>query len=150
MKPIDQYRPSPIYALVKILPLAVLSLLLVYLSLYAGPLIIVPGMIIPIVAAYKYFYIYCTRYLLTRDELQVTSGIFTKRTESTELFRIKDYVITQPFWMRIFHLMSVKLFTSDRTTKEILLSGIPASDFTQVLQDLVREARLRNNAVEIS
>ncbi|MGF7079692.1 PH domain-containing protein [Mucilaginibacter sp. UYCu711] len=150
MKTIFEYRPSPIYALLKVMPLISLALLVLFAVSYGGSVLMAAALALTLVACYRYFYIWSVRYIVTMDTLQVTTGIWSKRTDNTELFRIKDYVISRPFWLRLFGLMHLTLATTDQTNNIINLKAIPYGDLPDVLQDLIRRARLNNHIIEIS
>ena len=74
-------------------------------------------------------------YELTNERLRVTTGIFTKSFEEIELYRIRDYSIVQPFFLRLFSLGNVILKTSDKTMPDVTISAI--KDFIKV-KDKIR------------
>lgn len=143
-------RPSPLFALAKVLPYILLSgIFLAAAYLYWQPLCL-GAVVCLLVAWYYYLRTYLIRYGITTDVLQVRTGIFFKQTDNLELFRIKDYVITQPFWMQCFKLMNLRLLSTDTSNTVIVLTGIPDSDLTEHLRELVQQARLKNHIIEIS
>ena len=75
-------------------------------------------------------------YELTSERLRVTTGIFTKSFEEIELYRIRDYSIVQPFFLRLFSLGNVILKTSDKTMPDVTINAI--KDFMEV-KDKIRE-----------
>ena len=74
-------------------------------------------------------------YELTNERLRVTTGIFTKSFEEIELYRIRDYSIVQPFFLRLFSLGNVILKTSDKTMPDVTITAI--KDFMEV-KDKIR------------
>jgi len=74
-------------------------------------------------------------YELTNERLRVTTGIFRKSFEEIELYRIRDYSIVQPFFLRLFSLGNVILKTSDKTMPDVTISAI--RDFMEV-KDKIR------------
>lgn len=64
---------------------------------------------------------------LTNERLKTTQGIFSKVTESLELYRVKDIEVLQPFIYRIVGLENIKVNTSDLSSPEILIDGISQS-----------------------
>jgi uncharacterized membrane protein YdbT with pleckstrin-like domain len=150
MNTIYELRPSPMYALVKILPLLCLTLILLPIAYEIYPYLIFLALILAILTVYRYLKLYSVRYLISPEVLRVRTGIFFRQTESMELFRIKDYVITQPFWMQMAGLMNLRLFTTDDTNHLLTLTGIPFSNLTDNLRELVQQARLKNKIIEIS
>lgn len=76
-------------------------------------------------------------YELSSQRLRITTGIFSKRTDDMELYRVKDITLVQPFFMRLFGLGNVVLDTSDRTTPVVTLHAVRES---KALIDEIREA----------
>lgn len=67
----------------------------------------------------------CTTYELTTQRLRIRSGIFSKRTDEMELFRVRDYTMEQPFLLRLVGLGNMTLITSDATTPTLAMRAIP-------------------------
>ena len=63
-------------------------------------------------------------YELTNERLKTSQGIFSKVTESLELYRVKDIEVLQPFIYRIVGLENIKVNTSDLSSPVILIDGI--------------------------
>ena len=66
-----------------------------------------------------------TKYHLTSERLHLTQGIFSRRTEDLELYRVKDYHIYEPFTMRVFGLADIVLNTTDDANSTIYMKAIP-------------------------
>lgn len=64
------------------------------------------------------------------------SGVFSKKTEELELYRVKDTKFYQPFFLRIFGLGNVVIMSSDTTTP---ISSIPAIKNAQNLREQIRQ-----------
>ena len=63
-------------------------------------------------------------YRITTERLQITEGVFDRHTEELELYRVRDFSMTQPFLMRLFGLGNITLVTSDRSHPQVVLSAI--------------------------
>ena len=66
-------------------------------------------------------------YELTNERLKTSQGIFSKVTQTLELYRVKDIEVLQPFIYRIVGLENIKVNTSDLSSPVILIDGIPQS-----------------------
>jgi hypothetical protein len=66
------------------------------------------------------------------------------------MYRIKDYIITQPPVLQLFRLMNVTLKSTDRENPVIWLRGIPRSDLIDEIRGRVQEARKHNQIYEIN
>lgn len=74
-------------------------------------------LVIPIfIALWKWLEVRSTRYELTTQRILSTTGIFSKHTDSIELYRVKDFCVREPFWYRLFGVGNVHLDTSDRSS----------------------------------
>jgi uncharacterized membrane protein YdbT with pleckstrin-like domain len=74
---------------------------------------------------------------ITTERLRITRGIFSKRTDEVELYRVRDTTFFQPFLLRMFGKGNLQLNTDDATTPVVTLAGIPAD---QSLRDRLRSA----------
>lgn len=78
-------------------------------------------------------FIAVTRYLqtknhvfeLTTERLKTTQGIFSKVTETLELYRVKDIEVREPFVYRMLGIQNVQVNTSDLSSPVVLLEAIP-------------------------
>lgn len=83
-------------------------------------------LVIPIfIALWKYLQVRCKVYELTSERLRISEGIFSKKIEELELYRVKDLSMDRPFWLRLFGLENVHLMTSDQTTPKMILDFMP-------------------------
>jgi len=64
-------------------------------------------------------------YELTNERLKITEGIFSKVTDTLELYRVKDIETRQPFSYRLMGIENVQLNTSDTSSPFILIDAIP-------------------------
>ncbi|MEO6246290.1 MAG: PH domain-containing protein, partial [Opitutaceae bacterium] len=89
------------------------------------PLILV-GLAIPFVwAVCRWIATSSQRYELTSERLKVTTGLFSKRTNELELYRVRDYSVVEPFWLRLVGCGHVVLATADRSTPQTVLRAVP-------------------------
>jgi uncharacterized membrane protein YdbT with pleckstrin-like domain len=63
-------------------------------------------------------------YKITSQRIVIESGVFSKRMEQIDLYRIVDYVVDRPFGQRIMGTGNLVLETMDKTTPEVRVSGI--------------------------
>ncbi len=66
-------------------------------------------------------------YDLTNERLKISEGVFSKTTNTLELYRVKDIETHQPFLSRLVGLENVQLTTSDASSPSILIDAIPRS-----------------------
>src|SRR6202012_259042 len=92
-----ELRPSAAFAFLKALPLILLSQAFWLLAFRLWPGLIVVAFFCAGFALYRYMYIRCIRYVITPEIIRVWRGIFFKRTDQVELYRLKDYIVIRPF-----------------------------------------------------
>ncbi|MFN2622968.1 MAG: PH domain-containing protein [Chthoniobacterales bacterium] len=87
---------------------------------------------------------------LTTERLKMTQGIFSKVTETLELYRVKDIEVLQPFIYRIVGLENIKVNTSDLSSPVILLDGISQKiGFADKLRNQVEVIRAQKKVREL-
>lgn len=101
-------RPSQ----VKNLPIYLLCLLFCWL-------------IVPIFyALWKWIELRCFTYRITSERISIRQGVFNKRTDEWELYRVKDSTLVEPFWYRLFSLANIVINSSDRSMPTLLIEAV--------------------------
>jgi uncharacterized membrane protein YdbT with pleckstrin-like domain len=87
---------------------------------------------------------------LTSERLKMTEGIFSKVTETLELYRVKDIEVLQPFIYRTVGLENIKVNTSDLSSPVILMDGISQKiGLADKLRNQVEIIRAQKNVREL-
>jgi uncharacterized membrane protein YdbT with pleckstrin-like domain len=95
-------------------------------------------LVIPIpIAIWKWFVLRNTEITLTNQRLKIRTGVFNKKTEEIELYRVKDWTIEEPFLQRFLNKGSISMETSDRTAPTVRLAWL---DGARALGDILRNA----------
>ena len=103
-------------------------------------------------------FIALTRYLqtknhvfeLTNERLKTTEGVFSKVTETLELYRVKDIEVLQPFIYRMLGLETIQINTSDLSSPVLLLEAIPKTvGLADKLRNQVEIIRAQKNVREL-
>ena len=103
-------------------------------------------------------FIALTRYLqtkykifdLTSERLKITEGVFSKVTQTLELYRVKDIEVRQSFIYRMLGVEDIQVNTSDLSTPTLLLEAIPKSvGLSDKLRDQVEIIRVQKKVREI-
>ena len=143
-------RPAMIFAFLKTVPLILLAIIFLLLAWWLSPFFLFFSFSIIGFAWYRFLYIRNCQYIITLEVIRISRGIFFKRIDQVELYRVKDYIITQPFMLQLFHLMYLTLKSTDPENPVIWLRGIPESDIIDTIRDHVQEARQHNRIYEIN
>ena len=59
--------------------------------------------------------------------MKITSGVFSKVTDTLELYRVKDIETRQPFLSRLVGIETVQMNTSDASSPIVLVEAVPSS-----------------------
>ncbi len=89
--------------------------------------------IFPIIAYLKTRF---TSYEMDSERFRIKKGILNQNIEETELYRIKDYSIFKPFFLRIFGLGHLVLTTSDKNNKYVRILAVKE---VEKLKDMIRD-----------
>lgn len=91
-----------------------------------------------------------TVYQLTNERLKTSFGILNKRVDELELYRVKDYRLEQPLYLRLFGLGNIILDTSDRSNPIMILKAVPEpSELLDCIRKHVEERRTSKSIREI-
>lgn len=91
-----------------------------------------------------------TRYEITPEELKIYSGIFRRKHEYIELYRVKDFKIERPLGYRLFGLGILIIYTSDKTAPVLRMEAIKAPEDTYtVLRGFVERGRREKRVFEV-
>jgi len=83
-------------------------------------------LIVPIfIALARYLQTKNKIYELTTERLKITEGVFSKVTDTLELYRVKDLETRQPFLYRLVGVENVQMNTSDTSSPFIFIQAIP-------------------------
>jgi uncharacterized membrane protein YdbT with pleckstrin-like domain len=87
--------------------------------------IVAGAAIIPfLIVLMKWLQIRFLRYELTTERLRLSQGVLSRSTDQVELYRVKDYILREPFLLRMFGLGDVVLETTDDSNPTVLLRAI--------------------------
>lgn len=88
------------------------------------------------VLLWKWLVIRNTKYELTTERLRLRTGVFIKKTQDLELYRVRDYAIEQPFIFRFFSISNLALETADSSHPTLRIMAVPNAE---VLLDDIRK-----------
>lgn len=93
-------------------------------------------------AIWVYLSVKNQRFELTSQRLKVHSGVFSKKTDELELYRVKDTKFDQPLFLRLFGLGNVVIVSTDSTTPISKITAIKdAQELREQIRVLVEERR---------
>ncbi|MFO0631949.1 MAG: PH domain-containing protein [Nannocystaceae bacterium] len=91
-----------------------------------------------------------TRYKITLRRIEFERGVLSKTVDSLELWRVLDVKYNQSLWDRIMGVARVTVMSTDQSTPELPLYGLPNSrELFERLRDAVQLARHSNRPMEL-
>ena len=99
---------------------------------------------------YQLLQLHCIQYEVDSEELRYYSGIFKRKHEIIELYRVKDFLIEKPLIHRLLGLGNLTIYTSDKTTPVIRMQAIkePEEKY-KILRGLVELNRREKHVFEV-
>ena len=76
------------------------------------------------------------RYQITTERIHFRHGVILRKTDELELYRVKDYVLVEPFFLRLFGLGNIILSTADVSNTNLVLRAVPQ---ITTLRDQIRK-----------
>ena len=77
-----------------------------------------------IVALVRWISTRARTYRVTSERIKVIEGVFSRRTEEVELYRVRDYRLSEPFWLRLFGRGNIIISTTDNSNPTVVLEAI--------------------------
>lgn len=93
-------------------------------AVLTGENLILIALIIPIgYALWEYWVIASTKLRITEERIILREGVLNKTTNETELYRVRDSSIQEPFFYRLFSCGNIMIYTSDEVEPTLRLSA---------------------------
>lgn len=90
------------------------------------------------------------QYKITTRTIDIESGVFSKRIETLQLWKVRDLEYSQSFLDRLLNVAQIKIVTHDVTNPTLVLWGVPESrEIFDRLKDAVELSRQARNVVGI-
>jgi uncharacterized membrane protein YdbT with pleckstrin-like domain len=138
----------PVYFIWTIVLLAVLASALIFP--WAIVLFGVLAIIALIQSAICFFHLRAIEYVVTTQRVRVLSGIFSKDIQEIELFRVKDTMAHQSFFLRLAGLGTITILSGDERNPNIVLSAVPrALELRERLRQEIMTLRQRFGVREV-
>ncbi len=85
------------------------------------------------------------RYIVTTQRIETRTGVLTRRRESLDLFRVEDFEVIEPLYLRMRGAGHLKLWSMDKDEPVLVLEAIAdVQTVYEKLRELTRAERGRN------
>ncbi len=109
---------------------------------------LVPLLFIAIGFALVQYYRHSMVYRVTQSNIESEHGFFSKTIDVLELWRCRDVQYRQSFFDRILHIAHIDIFTTDVTSPNVCILGLPASrELFENIRDAIEIQRQSRNVV---
>ncbi len=108
-------------------------------------------LVVPIFFALRaYLRVRATRFTLTTQRLRMQTGIFGRKLNELELYRVKDTTLDEPFLLRMVSLGNIVVNSNDASTPRVVLKGIRNAESVRERLRKCVEARRDQKAVRVA
>lgn len=115
--------------------LLIAGILAAYFLTTGGPLVLV-ALVLPIGLIFaRWLGTRLHRYEVTTERIRVTTGLLSRRTTELELYRVRDYTVVEPLWLRLVGRGNLIIETADRTNPQLVIHAVPG---VNALKDQIR------------
>jgi uncharacterized membrane protein YdbT with pleckstrin-like domain len=98
---------------------------------------------------WKWLVVKNTKYELTTERLKTRTGVLNKKVDELELYRVKDYSMEQPFFLRLFSCSNIILETSDQSHPQLTIQAISdAEAVREKIRAYVEDCRVKKGVRE--
>jgi len=113
-KTVHQTCPSQLLNLLHFFICAVLFAGIIVVSVQAGDNAVLLFLFVPLIYAWwRWLTVRAMRFTLTDQRIIISKGVLNKTTNETELYRVRDTSIEEPFFYRMFGLGNIVVYTTD-------------------------------------
>jgi uncharacterized membrane protein YdbT with pleckstrin-like domain len=123
-KTICEINPSQLLNL-KAFTISILAMaIIITVAIFAKMNLLLVLLVIPLVyALWKYLEIKATQLRITDQRIILREGVLNKTTNETELYRVRDSLIEEPFFLRMFGCGNIVIYTTDEADATLRLTA---------------------------
>jgi len=107
--------------------------------------VLISVLTVGIALIYYYVRSRSVHYRITTERVVVERGIFSKRMDQIDLYRINDYIVERPFGQRLAGTGNIVLSAMDRSTPDLRLDGL-RTDVKELYERLRRATEEQKRA----
>ncbi len=151
-QPVWSGSPSQVKNLAAFIFCAILAIAIAFAAVqfWQSPQAVALALVPLAYAFWRWLVVRSQRFELTTERLLMTRGVFSRVTDSLELYRVKDMRMTQPFSLRVFGLENIEVITSDTTSPDVIIDHIPrAFRIGDQLREHVEACRVAKRTREV-
>lgn len=107
--------------------------------------------ILSVCLMYHFIYIRRIEYRINEEQLIMEHGVFTRKSDYLELYRIIDFTEHRTIMQQICGLKTVTIFSGDRNTPKLDITGVKNDlDLVSLLRERVEQNKRKRSIYEIT
>lgn len=112
---------------------------------------IVCACVIGLVLLYRYLYINTLKYIISSEQLIIEHGVFRRKNDYIELYRVVDYEVNRSLTEQLFGLKTVSIYSGDRTSPRLDILGVKENlDVVSIIRERVEWNRQIKHIYEVT
>lgn len=149
------FKPSLLQFVIDELPLLVVCpFCIVYAGMEDAPLkdlAIILSVLLSLCLLYRFIYLKGVRYHIGSEQIVCEHGVFQRNIHYMELFRVVDFFEHRTLTQRLCGLKTVTVFSMDRTTPKLELTGMSCKTaIVPLIRERVEYNKQRKGIYEIT
>ncbi len=113
--------------------------------------VLIVSLLLTLCLVYRFFYLRFMKFLVGTEQLVIEQGIFQRKIEYIELYRVVDFREHQTLIQQLLGLKTISIYSGDRTTPRLDIIGAKSSlDYVSVIRERVITSRKNNGIYEIT
>lgn len=118
---------------------------------YVSMLSLVLSMGLAFLLLVRYIILTSVVWIISEDTLCRIKGVFSRRTDYTELYRVVDYEESQTFLQKLLKIQSVRIISTDKSDSILEMYGIDVSlDVVKLVRNRVEKCKQEKRIYEIT
>lgn len=118
---------------------------------YVSMLSLVLSMGLAFLLLVRYIILTSVVWIISEGTLCRIKGVFSRRTDYTELYRVVDYEESQTFLQKILKIKSVRIISTDKSDSILEMYGIDVSlDVVKLVRNRVEKCKQEKRIYEIT
>lgn len=118
---------------------------------YVSMLSLVLSMGLAFLLLVRYIILTSVVWIISEDTLCRIKGVFSRRTDYTELYRVVDYEESQTFLQKLLKIKSVRIISTDKSDSILEMYGIDVSlDVVKLVRNRVEKCKQEKRIYEIT
>lgn len=100
---------------------------------------------------YGCLYLKMLKFIISSEQLIIEHGVFRRKNDYIELYRVVDYGVNRDILEQIFGLKTVSIYSGDRTNPKLDIYGVKENiDVVSIIRERVEWNRQMKHIYEVT